>query len=107
MSWLATRLRAAEEIAPAPVYADEDDYPGSCRCGARWNGERPAHCTTCHITFGGNAGFDFHRVGPYYPAGRRRCLTTEALIAKGYAPNDKGHWRIPRPPESIPRQRSS
>lgn len=95
---------AALPTAPAPVYAEDDDYPGACSaCGARWKGERPAHCTVCHLTFGGDGGFDAHRVGRHTPP-ERRCLTTQELTVKGYSPNHRGHWRIPRPPESIPRQ---
>jgi hypothetical protein len=30
-------------------------------CPARWTGSRTAHCSGCHISFGGVALFDMHR----------------------------------------------
>ncbi len=32
-----------------------------CRCGARWAGNRTAHCSVCHLTFSGVDRFDKHR----------------------------------------------
>lgn len=40
---------------------DPATLPHACRCGARWSGGGTAHCSACHRTFGGVAGFDRHR----------------------------------------------
>ena len=66
---------------------------GMCRCGASWQGERPCHCASCHLTFGSIYGFDAHRT-----AATNSCLTVSELRERGYEPNSKGYWRIPAPP---------
>jgi hypothetical protein len=78
-----------------------DQRKGACRCGAHWNGLGVAHCTRCHETFRGDAGFDAHRVGAHLP-GQRRCRTSVELESRGYAPDSRGYWRVPRPAESLP-----
>jgi hypothetical protein len=72
---------------------------GSCGCGARWAGENLCHCSVCHLTFMSVSGFDKHRVGP---VGQTRCRTPEELTAVGMEPNESGHWRKPRPLETLP-----
>jgi hypothetical protein len=64
-------------------------YRGMCRCGATWTGERTCHCSACHLTFTSVGPFDAHRRG--------RCLSEAELRAKGYEPNEHGHWRKPAP----------
>lgn len=49
--------------------------PIPCRCGAHWTGLNRAHCSACHITFGGVASFDRHRAGG-------RCMSLEDIINK-------------------------
>jgi len=57
-----------------------------CRCGARWTGLNRAHCSACHITFGGVASFDRHRAGG-------ECMPLEDIINKlKLADNGKGVW---------------
>ena len=43
----------------------------TCRCGARWGGEKTAHCDTCHETFTVVRAFDQHRTGRYTDTGRQ------------------------------------
>jgi hypothetical protein len=59
-------------------------------CGTEWQGFRICHCATCHLTFTAVGGFDAHRA-------HGRCANPDQLRAKGYEPNDAGHWRIPAP----------
>jgi hypothetical protein len=40
--------------------------------------------------FSGVTGFDFHRIGPHDE--RRRCMTADELMAKGYIERG-GIWR--------------
>lgn len=44
-----------------------------CKCGKGWNGYNTCHCTTCHETFTGIAGFDKHRL-----AGK--CLDPATMV---------------------------
>lgn len=60
-------------------------------CGTKWAGKRIEHCTECHQTFTGNTSGDKHRVGPFFPGGRR-CLTADEMRAKGMAQNARGQW---------------
>lgn len=70
-------------------------------CTARWPiGTGAAHCPTCHRTFTSVGGFDQHRTGPITG---RRCLGETELRALGYAPNDRGRWRIPLDPAAAAR----
>lgn len=41
----------------------EASLPHSCRCQARWGGQKTAHCPTCHLTFTVASNFDRHRRG--------------------------------------------
>lgn len=54
-------------------------------------------CTSCGLAFKSTSGFDAHRVGKY-PA--RRCLSLTELQARGYAHNNLGFMRKPRPTEN-------
>lgn len=72
-----------------------DALIGTCRCGARWTGEAVCHCPTCHLTFKSVTGFDKHRL-----AGE--CRTADEMRACGYEPDANGHWRRPRPEDSLP-----
>lgn len=69
-------------------------------CGGHWSGEKICHCSLCHLTFTHINGFDAHRPG----TGERGCMDEAALRERGYAPNSHGHWRKPRPPESLPQK---
>lgn len=79
----------------------DDEILGACGgCDTVWTGESTCHCATCHLTFGSVTGFDDHRdrstkTGP-------RCRPPDELRKRGYEPNGNGHWRRPRPEESIP-----
>lgn len=79
---------------PIPSAA-EVGISGSCECGARWRGELACHCATCHLTFRSVGGFDEHRTAGH-------CRTEAELIKRGMEPNEAGHWRKPRPLDSIP-----
>ncbi|MEX5636993.1 hypothetical protein [Parafrankia sp. FMc2] len=70
-------------------------------CTTRWPiGTSAAHCPTCHLTFASIGGFDTHHTGPI---GNRQCLDEAELRALGYAPNDRGRWRIPLDPDAAAR----
>lgn len=49
-----------------------------------------ADCLSCGERFGGVRLFDRHRVGP---VGERRCLTSEAMAARGWHRDARGLWR--------------
>lgn len=46
-------------------------------------------CPTCHQYFNSTRAFDKHRVGDH---GRRRCMTTEEMLAKKMRLNAAGFW---------------
>ena len=78
----------------APLEPDEL-FLGICSsCGARWQGEAICHCTTCHMTFTAIGGFDAHRYGSH-EHDTRRCYNPDQMKARGYEPNERGHWRKP------------
>jgi hypothetical protein len=81
-------LAAAEPV--------DELYIGGCKCGARWKGEAIAHCAVCHLTFTTVNNFDYHT------RGGGRCRTEAELRAKGYEPNNAGHWRKPMPEDQRP-----
>lgn len=58
---------------------------------------RMCQCTACGHTFGGERGFDLHRVGEYAAPGkfgdRRRCLSADELVAAGMTQDERGIWR--------------
>lgn len=56
-----------------------------------------AHCTVCHLTFGSVTGFDRHRRHGV-------CLDPLAL---GFAPDDRGVWRIPMAAVEVERRRAA
>lgn len=51
-------------------------YPGSCRCGRRWDSPTAAHCTHCHCHFSTVKNFDLHEPN------RRRGCTDPATLTK-------------------------
>lgn len=53
-------------------------------------GEHRSQCTACGQLFARTSLFDKHRTGPY--SGRRRCLTTAEMQAKGWRLLDSGYW---------------
>jgi hypothetical protein len=66
--------------------------PHTCRgCSNKWTGVNRAHCSVCHITFGGPTKFDEHRR-------RNKCLTLKLIAAPieegglGLSDNGKGVW---------------
>lgn len=74
---------------------------GCSGCTARWPiSTGIAHCSRCHATFASVSSFDTHRTGPI---DRRRCLDEAELRGLGYAPNDRGRWRIPLDPAAAAR----
>lgn len=79
-------------VGKAEEAITEEVIVGTCRCGARWTGENPCHCATCHLTFRSATGFDRHRRGQVDHA---RCLTTVELSAAGMTPDPDGMWRVP------------
>lgn len=62
---------------------------------------RMCQCNACGHTFGGERGFDLHRVGGYAPPGSmqgtRRCLTADEMMAAGMTQDERGLWRRPQP----------
>lgn len=36
------------------------DLTACAGCGRRWSGRAEAHCSACHLHFGGVGGFDYH-----------------------------------------------
>lgn len=66
------------------------DYPfhGSNHChGGKYGG--------CCQTFTSQAAFDAHRVGPFQPVERRRCLTTLEMCDLGWRRTERGWTRTP------------
>lgn len=57
-----------------------------------------AQCCACGLTFGGNSGFEAHRVGAI---GSRRCLSLAEMRALGYAPDRNGALRLLEPQPSL------
>lgn len=53
-------------------------------CQAEWTGGAPAHCRSCHRTFGTTKLFDLHRRN-------HTCLHPEAVEM---VLDDKGIWRL-------------
>jgi hypothetical protein len=72
--------------------ADERPLPHRCgRCGARWAGERTAHCAAmCHQTFSSPSAFYLHRVGGECrdPASRKLVLRQRAGYEVWSEPRD-------------------
>jgi len=71
---------------------------------APYSGRLTGHlcqCPACGHTFGGERGFDLHRVGGFAGFGaavnNRRCLTDDEMRAAGLMPDERGIWRRPRP----------
>lgn len=65
--------------------------PGTGRC----------RCTACGEYFGGERGFDMHRVGVFPDS--RRCLNPTEMLGIGLQQVSSGHWaRIG--PGSLPRR---
>lgn len=61
-----------------------------------------AQCPTCRECFNSDSAFDRHRVGSYDdPKNRRRCLTTEQMVSKGFKTNAKGYWIRGKRPKGI------
>ena len=90
---MSFNVRLTKDITPTePV---DELYVGGCKCGARWKGEAIAHCAVCHLTFTTVGNFDYHLF-------KSRCRTESELRAKGYEPNDAGHWRKPIPEDKRP-----
>lgn len=91
---------AAVAFGALPDLADAGDEMvclGTCGCGALWGGFDTCHCPSCHLTFTSVGPYDFHRY-------QGHCRTPDELRDRGYSPNDKGWWRIPRPEDSLPRK---
>jgi hypothetical protein len=66
--------------------------PISCGgCIHKWTGVNRAHCSACHITFGGPSKFDQHRR-------RNKCMPLKLIEAPidagglGLSDNGKGVW---------------
>ncbi len=51
-----------------------------------------SECAACGEAFSSVGAFDFHRVGPYVPRGRRRCLTALEMLTEGMILDDQGCW---------------
>ncbi|WP_018502551.1 FDXHR family putative zinc-binding protein [Parafrankia discariae] len=91
---------ALRPSTPAPGTGN-GQTAGCAGCTVRWPvGTNAAHCPTCHLSFASVGGFDAHRTGPI---DRRRCLDSTELHNLGYAPNDRGRWRIPLDPDAAAR----
>ena len=48
-------------------------------------------CRACGEVFGGNSGFEFHRIGDH---GNRRCRSRSQMTEAGYALDSMGRWRV-------------
>lgn len=95
---------AVPERAEVPGWAFMQ-YTGTCGgCRTWWRGAKICHCAACHLTFTSIGGFDAHRTGPM---SKRRCWSESELRDHGYEPNDSGHWRQPRPPDTIPQKETT
>jgi hypothetical protein len=66
-------------------------------------GEPVLFICECGADFGGSYLFQRHRVGR---ASKKRCLSAEEMIAKGWHQDEKGRWRA-QPPNSEDRKRAS
>lgn len=87
------RVKVTDPISPVE---EDSSAPGTCSgCGARWWGLAFAHCPTCHMTFRSVSGFDKHRFNG-------TCRTPGEMRERGYEPNEDGHWRQPRPKDTLP-----
>lgn len=77
-----------------PCHKCSRKFPGSDRNGG--------HCSTCHLSFASQTGFDKHRVGQFenHTTGKpntRRCLTPEEMLAKGWTVDEHFVVRMPAP----------
>jgi len=52
-------------------------------------------CTACGEYFSSERSFDRHRIGQF--GIDRRCMTTDAMTADGWARNGRGFWLTPDP----------
>jgi hypothetical protein len=85
--------RKAEPV----VEEDVEKLIVSCKCGARWTGTKPGHCSLCHQTFGAETSWEGHKYGPFDPInGNRDCHTSEWMTNKGWWQDDAGIWRLPK-----------
>jgi hypothetical protein len=73
-------------------------------CGRHFPGadKRGGHCSTCHLSFASQTGFDRHRTGKYEnraidQPNTRRCLTPAELEGKGWSIDAHGLVRMPAP----------
>lgn len=73
-------------------------YPGSCKCGRRWDSATAAHCSNCHRHFSTVKNFDLHepnrRRGCQDPATLTRTKQdgTKVLLLKAVQRNDGVVW---------------
>ena len=68
----------------------ERAYSGSDRSGG--------HCSTCHLSFSSQGGFDKHRIGRH--GVDRRCMTAVEMVEAGWTVSDQGMVRLPAPASS-------
>lgn len=85
------KLRLQRHLHAVEVEEDVEKLVASCRCGARWTGTKPEHCTVCHQTFGSTTAGDKHRYGK---PEQRRCRTEEWMTAQGWTKDERDIWRL-------------
>lgn len=60
--------------------------PHQCSgCNNRWSGHNTAHCSACHLTFGGVQGFDTHHF-------KDRCRTVVEMRDFDYVVLPRNGW---------------
>lgn len=57
-------------------------------------------CQTCLKVFKSCGAFDRHRKGKYHPY-KRRCLTTDEMLAAGFVKKETGVWVSAAMPERL------
>lgn len=62
-------------------------------CATLPPGGRAEHCPCCHLVFVGSRAGNIHRVGPFEPAGMRRCLTPKEMLSRGMTLDRRGYWQ--------------
>jgi len=66
------------------------ECPCDSTCPPLAGGSRMCHCSCCHETFGGVAGFDLHRRGL---VAKRRCASAVEMATLRLVRDDRRVWR--------------
>ena len=98
------RLTAkVDDLKPVKDDANDGTRDWVCTpCGTSVKGAH-GHCSTCHLTFPQQVGFDRHRVGKFEnkaigQVNTRRCLTPDEMRDNEWLHDaDADLWRAPLP----------